>query len=100
MTTTITVLPIDIIAGEKCSSSNCPVALAVNRVLAPDYCASIGLPSWNINNPVDGTSWRGEPKLPQIAQAFIAAFDDEKAERPAPVSFELPIPTQYLKGQE
>jgi hypothetical protein len=67
----------DIFYGNTASCESCPIALAVNRLLRPDYHVSV------VNDRVTVRKSSGREderlvqwfKLPQTARVFILAFD-------------------------
>lgn len=85
----ISVTQSDIDAGERRCTSNCPIALAAIRAFklddARDYIVSVGIEYILIlgNLPWAATSVRY--LIPDMAQRFIAAFDDAPGHIPHPI---------------
>lgn len=78
--------------GSRCESRSCPIALAVNETLKPDYYVSV---YYHITVR-QGTDTIHSVLTPQVAFDFIKGFD---AKIPvSPFQFEIDIPEKLLKG--
>jgi hypothetical protein len=99
--TTISVTQDDIEHGERGDCRGCPIARAVNRMLATGYFARVRdeISIWTEGG---GRFVRGLD-LPDAAREFIALFDSNNGDPDdtpvKPFTFEIPdIPAEYLKG--
>ena len=92
----IEVTQLDISKGSLCRSTDCPVALAVNRVLTPEYYSIVTMWSITIVPRTDMALKAGWKAIcPGIAQSFVREFD--KQNEVVPFNFELNIPEEYLR---
>ena len=92
----IEVTQLDISKGSLCRSTDCPVALAIDRVLDARFYAIVTM--WTITiQPFNLVRLRAGWKTvcPPMAQAFVREFD--KQNEVVPFNFELNIPEEYLK---
>lgn len=97
--TTITILPADIAKGLKRSCTACPIARAINRVLAPDWRVTVGTPNCGIaHREVNMAEVFTIKRLPKTAQMFIKSFDSGIGRNSKPISFKLNIPIKYLRS--
>ena len=95
--------------GQLESCYHCPVALAVNEVLAPGYGCTAGPPSINIYKRIEDSDYAAPFHYemlqgigtPPVASRFMRHFEQGIAAAiPSPFEFELPIHTQYLRNPE
>lgn len=84
----------DIKQGTKGSCTGCPIALAIGRILNPNYYVTVGRSSIMLYAVIRFfCEWRMEP--PKEVSDFIVAFD--KRQVVEPFEFEVDIPEEYLK---
>jgi hypothetical protein len=97
MRVTIRVTREDIDIGQAKKCHTCPVALAINRVLSPDYRSSVGWTDLTIFRHNPG-GWAAQYETPAKAARFIMAFDDgTMPHEVSPFEFELDIPEVALR---
>ena len=89
----INILKRDIAAGKAKNCRKCPIALVINRILAPQYRCEVNCDS-TIFISADITPGLRPlcvySPLPDEAADFIAAFDDGKPVRPFWFTLEIP----------
>ncbi len=78
----------------KLSCELCPIALAINERLDPKYVVGVGDKRIGIYRGRDDEEYVSIP-TPQGLLGFIFAFDHKQ--ECAPFSFDLDIPTEYLR---
>ncbi len=82
--------------GHPCSSSACPIALALKPALKADCDIIVGPYHLNLLDWADDEGM--SIALPPIAAEFILTFDGrETRDKAEPISFDIDIPEKYLK---
>ena len=104
MLVTITTTTEDIQSGNF-GTKTCPVATAFNRVVKPEYLATVGFRTVIIwTNPGEGEypverRWRGN--LPDWLEKRINEYGDykkgESPVMPEVATFQMEVPDEYLK---
>lgn len=85
--------------GECCMCRACPIALAIDDVLADGYEATVGKHTYGICPKGDHRDVPGSNgNLPPQAEDFIAAFDfDRHGADVKPFKFQMAIKPELLK---
>ena len=79
-------------AGHKSDIRLCPIALAINGELKPEYRAWIGMWGMHIT---EGDKRVFSEQLPTLVRRFRYDFDNYN--HVTPISFTLSIPAKYVK---
>lgn len=84
----------DIFNGARCSSSKCPVAQALHKIIKPEFHFSIGISDFTLirRHP---SKILAEGVISDEVKTFIRDFDSYNQVKP--FSFDLTIPEKYLK---
>lgn len=84
-------------SGRVGSSLGCPLAMAINDLLHPDYYLVVTVKRLLIKSRLaDGTlETKFETELSNEAQVFISRFDNRLSVEP--IDFELDIPQEFLR---
>lgn len=97
----------DIETGQQCDCQNCPVALALQRVLKDGYTGQAYTNSVRIIYVDQWNLWRGESfSLPEKVVRFISLFDagavnsEYEIVELQPFTFELDLPKEYLNENQ
>jgi hypothetical protein len=86
----------DILNGKPVQCTKCPVALAINRRLKPNYYVAVVDNYFNIWDNTPNYSYQKSVNLPLKVTDFIKDFD--RFTSPIqPITFNIDIPEEFLK---
>lgn len=91
---TVEVTQEDIDAGESGSYFFCPIARAVERLLAKQTSAGVCAKRIDVRGTRNGKFEKTRHSLPDVAAEFVQRFDEEKVVEP--FTFTLDLPTACL----
>lgn len=100
----ISITEIHIAEGVETDCANCPLALALNEVLKPEYRANVGAYTYHFDSVDPRTGERSGQRsqcfdTPQELSLWIIRFDQHKTNA-RPKDFMLMIPNEYLEEGE
>lgn len=84
----------DIFNGVKCSSSRCPVAQALKKIVKPEFYFSVGISNFTLMS-TSPFKILAEGVVSSETKDFIKDFD--RGFKVKPFSFDLTIPEKYPK---